>query len=191
MLAAVGGGAVAGRWSAPAAPATTTEVVYRSPAVVTAIERLARLETARFHMERVVDLTSKQQALLGLVEAEDALLLVAAADVTAGIDLGTLDPDEVDIDGAQVSLCLPSPRVFEATLDEANTYVYRRDTDVLADRDQDLEAKARRHAVEALEEAAVAAGLLDVAKEQAATTMVSLVSSLGYDQVDVTFGCTK
>ena len=189
LLAGVAGGAVAGRFTAPEAPPAKTQVLYRSPAVVTAIQRLARLETARFHMERVIDLKSKQKLLMGLVDAEDAILLVAAADVTAGIDLGKLRDEDVVVDreAGRVKVALPAPEVFDAVLDEKHTYVYDRDTDVLADRDGDLETKARRLAVDDLTEAARRAGLLDLAREQGRKTMVSLIRSLGYEEVEVTF----
>lgn len=189
LLGGVAAGALAGRFTAPEAPSAKTEVVYRSPAVVTAIQRLARLETARFHMERVIDLKSKQKAMMGLLDTEDAILLVAAADVTAGIDLAKLSDDDVEIDRerGRVSVRLPAPEVFDAVLDEKRTYVYRRDTGVMADRDGDLETKARRLAVDDLTEAARRAGILDLARDQGRKTMTSLVLSLGYDEVEVTF----
>lgn len=189
LLAGVAGGALAGRFTAPQTPPAKTQVLYRSPAVVTAIQRLARLETARFHMERVIDLKSKQKTLMGLMDAEDAILLVAAADVTAGIDLGKLEEDDVEVDRERghVKVVLPAPEIFDAVLDEKHTYVYDRDTDVLAERDGDLETKARRLAVDDLTEAARRAGLLELARDQGRKTMVSLIQSLGYEQVEVSF----
>ena len=70
-------------------PLSTTETVVRPlPNVLLAVHDLARIESVTFHMERVIDLTEKQSRLFGLIESRDAILLVAVADVSAGIDLG-------------------------------------------------------------------------------------------------------
>src|SRR5262245_36249699 len=68
----------------PALPAlppvsSTVTVVKANPNVLVAVRDLARLESAQFHMERVIDLSEKQSHLFGLVESEDAILLVAVA----------------------------------------------------------------------------------------------------------------
>ncbi|MEM9692936.1 MAG: DUF4230 domain-containing protein [Myxococcota bacterium] len=182
-------GTLAGRLTAPKPPPAKTEVVYRSPAVVTAVQRLARLESARFHMERVIDIKSKQKVWLGLVDAEDALLLIAGAEVTAGVDLSKLKDEHFDIDRkrGQATITLPAPEIFDAVLDEKRTYVYRRDTDTLADRDGALETKARRAALDELAAAARRAGILDVARTQAEATIHGLVQSLGYEKVVIKF----
>src|SRR5690606_33241907 len=72
--------------------------VKESPSVITALQRLARLEGAALHLERVIDLQEKQSRFFGLVEAKDAILLIAAGDVTAGIDLAGLKADDIVID---------------------------------------------------------------------------------------------
>src|SRR6187551_80523 len=60
------------------------------PSVLLAVQALARLEGASYHMQRVIDLREKQSRFWGLIEAEDAILLVASGEVTAGIDLSKL-----------------------------------------------------------------------------------------------------
>src|SRR6266511_1294449 len=60
------------------------------PDVITSVRELSRLEGVSYHVERVVDLKDKQEALFGMVAIEDAILLVASGDVIAGIDLGQL-----------------------------------------------------------------------------------------------------
>src|SRR4029453_16661700 len=60
--------------------------------VIMAIRDLGRPETASYHIERVIDLRDRQERLFGLMQGEDAILLVAAADVIAGIDLTEMRP---------------------------------------------------------------------------------------------------
>src|SRR5690349_15132689 len=110
------------------------------PSVVVAIQSLARLQSVAFHMERVVDITKKEQALWGLVETEDNILLVAVGDVQAGIDLGKLQPSNIEVDpvARSVRIVLPPPEVFSARLDNERTYVHSRKTDMLGKPDLQL-----------------------------------------------------
>jgi len=170
----------------PPEPTETLEV-RPTPSVVVAIRDLARLETTSFHVERVIDMTSRQRRVFGLVEAEDSILLVAAADVVAGVDLAELDDDDVEIHGERVVITIPEPEIFTTALDNEHTYVHRRETDMLAQRSASLETRARREAERTLREAAIEAGIHDRARQSARRTIESLVRSFGYEDVEVRF----
>jgi len=191
LLAACLGGVVV-HWIArifepePEPPAEVVEV-RSTPSVVVAVRDLARLETTSFHVERVIDMTSRQRTLFGLVEAEDSILLVAAADVVAGVDLADLEESDVVVDDQRVTLTLPAPEIFTTALHNESTCVYQRDTDVLARRSNTLETRARREAERTLREAAVEAGIHDRARRSARQTVGSLVRSLGYAEVEIEF----
>ena len=158
-----------------------------SPNVVVAIQDLARLETTSYHVERVIDLVARQRQLFGLVEAEDAILLVAAGDVVAGVDLTRMEDGDVliDPDSMIATVTLPEPEIFSARLDNERTYVHTRDTDLTASRDPHLETRARREAERTLREAAIEAGIMDRARVNAEAAIGTLVRSLGYDQVAI------
>ena len=187
ILAAAAGGWFASQLSAP--PTVTTTVVKAGPPVLLAVRDLARLQTAEFRMERVIDLRDKQKRLWGLLESEDAILLVASARVTAGVDLRQLDERDVQADFAakRVTITLPPVEIFEAALDNDRTYVHRRDTDLLADRQNTLETRARQQAEKHLIEAAREAGLVDTAQRNAKQTVEGLLHSLGFERVTVKF----
>jgi Protein of unknown function (DUF4230) len=159
------------------------------PDVITAVRELSRLEGVSYHVERVVDLKDKQQALFGLVTAEDAILLVASGDVTAGVDLGKLGPGDVSVsaDRRSVTLHLPPAEIFSARLDNDRTYVHTRKTDVLAERKESLETDARRAAEQTLRAAAAEAGIEKRAEQSVERTVRSLVHSLGFNDVHVDF----
>lgn len=165
----------------------SVEIVRPTPSVVTALRDLARLESAEAHVERVVDLRDRQSVFFGTVDADDAILLVAAGDIVAGVDLSQLPDDaiEADITAHRVRIRLPPAQVFSARLDNQRTYVHTRTTDVLARRSQTLETRARQEAERTLQAAALEGGLLTRADRNAARTVESLVRSLGYTDVDV------
>jgi hypothetical protein len=175
-------------------PISTSVTVLRpGPSVLLSVRDLARLETAEFHMERVVDLRDRQTHLFGLVKAEDALLLVAVGDVIAGVDLSALRPEDVILTHENepglrsATLVLPAPTILVARLDSKHTYVHSRSTDLLAKRAESLEGRAREEAERAIKVGAEDAGILDKAAKNAERTVGALVKSLGYSEVHITF----
>ncbi|HEY8947087.1 MAG TPA: DUF4230 domain-containing protein, partial [Polyangiaceae bacterium] len=189
----VGGVALARRCSAMPVPvlppaSSSVSVLRSTPNVVLAVRDLARLESASFHMERVIDLTEKQNHLFGLIEGEDAILLVAVADVSAGIDLTKVTDADVQADprSGSARIHLPAPEIFRSALDSQRTYVHTRRTSALARRQEALETRARQEAERTLLEAAREAGLLVRAGENARRVVEGLVRSLGYTDVKVT-----
>jgi len=166
----------------------TGTALRSTPSVVVAVRDLARLESVEYHVERVIDLRDRQGLLFGLITTQDAILFVAVGQVTAGVDLGELTERDVVVDrerGTAV-ITLPPARVHTVRLDNERSWVYARTTDVLAQRREDLETRARREAERTLEQAAIDAGILQRARSNAEHTVAALVRSLGYTTVTVT-----
>ena len=157
--------------------------------VLVAVRGLARLESVSFHMERIIDLKERQPKLFGLVEADDQILLVAAGDVVAGIDLQKMGDGDVVLEPLEhrVRLLLPAPEILSARLDNERTYVHTRKTDALAERNESIETRARQLAERSIHDAALEAGILERAKQNAAQTLTALVRSLGYDRVELSW----
>jgi hypothetical protein len=168
-------------------PSTEVVVVHPQPNVLVAVRDLQRLESSELHFERVIDAKSEQTHLFGLVHADDALLLVAVGDVTAGVDLSELREGDVEVDWAHKSakLVLPPAKVFSTRLDNEKTYVHSRSTAALAHRVESLESEARATAEKELAKAAQGAGILDRANANAAHTVENLVRALGFEHVEV------
>ena len=174
----------------PSVPPLSSSVTVVKPtsSVLSKIQDMKRLESVSFHMERVIDLSEKQSQLFGLVQSEDAILLVAAADVRAGVDLAKLGAGDVVIDTEKrtARISLPPGEILSSALDGNKTYVHTRKTGVLARRRENLETRARQEAEKTLVEAAREAGIIARAEENATRTVGDLVRSLGYSEVEVT-----
>lgn len=167
-------------------PITTNVIVEQStPTLLIAVRDLARLETAEVQVEKVIDLSDKQSRLFGLVESKDALLLVAVGHASVGVDLSKVQPGDITLDEKSkvATMRLPPPEVWGAALDEEKTYVYSRDTDLLAKRNEKLETAARRRAVQAIEEAAKTDEMKDKASKNAEKQLGALARSLGAKEV--------
>lgn len=170
---------------APAAPSTIE--VAPSPDVIVAVRDLARLETTEYHVERVIELADNQSRFFGLLHAKDALLLVAAGDVVAGIDLSKVQDSDVSIDWPHrtVRVSLPKAEIFSVAIDNARTHVVTRSTDVLASRVEALEGRARQEAESSMREGALAAGVLDRAQTGGGRAVKELLKALGFQVIDV------
>ena len=162
-------------------PEVAGPVMRPTGTILMAVKDLARLETNELHMEKVIDLTDKQSRLFGLVETADAILLIAAGDVTVGIDLTKLAADDVQVDRetGTARITLPPPEILSVRLDEQHTYVYRRTTGLLAQRNEQLESKARQEALRAIEEAARQGDVMEKARRQAERQLQQLFEKFG------------
>jgi hypothetical protein len=192
-LGFVGFGAATGvfilrTWERTHTAKETTEI-QSTPSVIVAVRDLARLEGAEFRIERVISLRDKQSRLFGLVQPEDAILLVASGTVTAGVDLSTIAEGDVAVDEARrsVTLLLPPSKVLSARLDNQRTFVFKRETDLLAERADSLETRARQEAERTLVAAAEEGKIVERSNDNVRHTVETLVRSLGFRIVTVNY----
>jgi len=168
-------------WSAATGRTLTIDV--SQPTVVDRIQRLQRLETVIYTMDKVVT-GSKENPLLPDFLAGDRLLMLVHGEVVAGIDFADLKPGDVRVDGKKVHLHLPAPQIFRTRLDSAKTRVYSRQTGLLVSTDPNLETQVRQAAEQQLQEAAMADGILRTAQQNALSTIRSLLQGLGFESID-------
>ncbi len=168
-------------WSAVTGRTLTIDV--SQPTVVDRIQRLQRLETVVYTMDKIVS-GAKENPVLPNFLAGDRLLMLVHGEVVAGIDFSNLKPGDVRVDGKQVHLRLPPPQVFSTRIDSAKTRVYSRQTGLLVPTDPDLETQVRQEAERQLQEAAMADGILRTAQQNGASTISSLLLGLGFEKID-------
>ncbi len=161
----------------------TLTIDVSQPTVVDRIQKLQRLETVIYTMDKVVT-GAKENPLLPDFLTGDRLLMLVHGEVVAGIDFSNLKPDDVKVNGKQVRLHLPAAQVFATRLDSAKTRVYSRQTGLLVSSDPNLETQVRQEAERQLQEAALADGILHTAQLNATSTINSLLQGLGFEKVD-------
>src|SRR6202050_322818 len=154
------------------------------PIVVDRIQRLQRLETVVYTMDKVVT-GAKENPIFPDFLAGDRLLMLVHGEVVAGIDFSGLKPGDVRVDGRQIRLHLPAAQVFSTRLDSAKTRVYSRQTGLLVSTDPNLETQVRQEAERQLQAAALADGILPTAQNNAAATITSLLQGLGFEKIDL------
>jgi hypothetical protein len=153
------------------------------PTVVDRIQRLQRLETVIYTMDKIVT-GAKENPIFPDFLAGDRLLMLVHGEVVAGIDFSGLKPGDVRLEGKEVRLHLPAAQVFSARLDSAKTRVYSRQTGLLVPTDPNLETEVRQEAERELQSAALADGILQTAQQNASSTITSLLQGLGFEKIE-------
>ncbi len=142
------------------------------------VRALARLETIQYSVEKVITGETGGgtfQSLFG-----DKILFVGHGTVIAGIDMEKLQPEDMRFENGVLTVRLPPTEVFIATLDNEKSYVYDRDTGLLAKPDVNLETLVRQRAEEEILKAALEDGILEQAQLNAEAYLFKFFAALGY-----------
>lgn len=165
-----------------------SEILHPTPTIIPdpvtiihEVRSLARLETIKFSLEKIITAETRQGMFSWLVG--DSLLFVAHGEVIAGVDLGKLSPDDLRLDNDILYVTLPEAEIFVVAIDNQQSYVYDRDTGIFTHGEVDLETAARRAAEMEIEQSALDDGILDLAAQNAESFLGRLFVDLGYAKV--------
>jgi Protein of unknown function (DUF4230) len=176
--------ATEGMWNDVATTLTgrTGRVDTSQPTVVSRIQRLQRLETVTYTMDKIVE-GEREGRVMPPILTGDKLLLVAHGQAIAGVDLSQLPNRDVQVNGRGVHLQLPKAQIFTVALDNEKSRVYSRETGLFVPVDPNLESEVRAKAEEDLRQSALTAGILNTAHQNACGTLRTLLLNLGFEQV--------
>lgn len=149
--------------------------------IINAVRTLARLETIQYSIEKVITAETGQGVFGSLFG--DKLLFVAHGVVVGGVDLAKLSSADLQVANGLLTVRMPAPEIFSSALDNEKSYVFNRQTGILTHGSPSLETQARRAAEQEIYAAAVADGILDLAKANAEAYLLRLFRQLGYADV--------
>jgi hypothetical protein len=152
------------------------------PTVIASIQRLARLESVVYTMDKVVEGDRTNQYLPDILTG-DKLLLIVHGQAVAGVDLSSIQASNVQIDGRSVTIAMPGAQLLSVSLDNSKTRVYSRITGLLVPADPNLESEVREKAEAGLRQSALDSGILNTAEGNARATLTTLLHSLGFQQI--------
>jgi hypothetical protein len=156
----------------------TPTIIADPVTYINEVRALARLETIQYSIEKVITGETGGgtfQALFG-----DKILFVGHGTVIAGIDMEKLQPEHMRFENGVLTVRLPPAEIFIATLDNEKSYVYDRETGVLAKPDVNLETLVRQRAEEEIRSAAIEDGILEQAQVNAEAYLFKFFAALGY-----------
>jgi hypothetical protein len=152
---------------------------FDSPSVITQIKQLKQLVTVRYSIQRVVGITEPKEPF-----GSESILLMVGGEALAGVDLASLNPNDVVLSGSsdKVLIALPSAKLFDTYLDEKQIKVW--DHHITwwtpwVPFNPDLEHKARLQALNEIRSAALSMGILDQAQRNAETAIRDLLAAFG------------
>ena len=181
LMARVQSGPLAAFWSLLSGRNTR---ITSEGSVIERIQRLQRMETVVFNMDKIVT-GEKDNPILPDFIAGDRLMMIVHGQVVAGIDFSRLKSSDIKIQGKDVKIHLPNPQILITRLDNARTKVYSRNTGLLVRVDPNLETQVRQEAEgELLQEAAVG-GIIANARDNARATVTTLLQGMGFERVEV------
>jgi hypothetical protein len=149
---------------------------------VQSIQRLQRLETVVYTMEKIVSGEQVNHYLPRLLAGE-RILLIVHGEVIAGIDLSKLDDSRIRITGRSIEIAMPPAEVFSTRIDNQRTRVYSRETGLFTAPDPNLESDVRREAEIQLQRSAIEGGILKTAADNGRATLSGLLAGLGFESV--------
>ncbi len=150
--------------------------------MVQRIQRLQRLETVVYSMEKIV--TGEQaNKFLPRMLAGERILLIVHGEVIAGIDLAKLDESKITVTGRSIEVEMPPAELFSTRIDNQRTRVYSRETGLFTAPDPNLESEVRREAERQVQQAAIESGILKTAAENGRANLAGLLEGLGFESV--------
>jgi hypothetical protein len=181
-------------WPSLPNPFASREVDRSQPVLLKAIVDLKVYKAASGNFQVLVDLEQSARGIPLLIKGERTLF-VAAGTVDAEVDFSTIDRGaiEVSADGRSARVTLPRAHLTRAHIDPDRSYVFSRKRglldrlgSVLSD-NPTSERQLYQLAEDRLEAAAAQSGLVEQAERNTRAMLESMLRSLGYRDVTVTF----
>lgn len=164
---------------------STYTINLSRPAVIKQIRSLARLETAQFTIEKIIDAQSSDTNAVSRFLFGNRILLIAHGQVIAGFDLSQMSESDIEINGHAIKLRLPPPQILVATLDNEQTRVYDRQQGILNTRGNELESEARLQAQRSIRQAACDGNILEVASDNARRQLTAFLQGMKFETVTI------
>jgi Protein of unknown function (DUF4230) len=181
-------------WPSLPNPFASREVDRSQPVLLKAIVDLSVYKAASGNFQVLVDLEESSPGIPLAVKGQRTLF-VAAGSVDAEVDFSTIGKGAIRVsdDGRSVQVTLPRAHLTKARIDPDNSYVFSRERglldrlgSVLSD-NPTSERRLYQLAEDRLEAAATRSGLVEQAERNTRAMLQSMLRSLGYQDVTVTF----
>jgi Protein of unknown function (DUF4230) len=182
-------------WPSFPNPFATRQVDRSQPVLLQAIEDLEVYKAATGNFQVVVDLEESSRGIPLIVKGQRTLF-VAGGSVDAEVDFSGLDEGAIKVSGEdrrKVEITLPRARLTEARVDPDRSRVFSRERglldrlgSVLSD-NPTSERELYQLAEDKMEAAAAQSDLVGRAEQNTRAMLESMLRSLGYRDVTVTF----
>lgn len=169
-----------------------------TPVLVTQIRKCARLYTAEFKVHKIVTHDDniklkgsvfRQEFDFSLPMTSRKIAIPIDATLKAYVDFGDFSEKNIVRDGDKIEVLLPDPKV-EITSSRVNHEDIRRHVALVRSNFSDAElANYERQGREAIIQSIPAMGIIDMAREGAAHTLIPMITRMGFaeENIKITF----
>ncbi|MFY1635751.1 DUF4230 domain-containing protein [Solwaraspora sp. WMMB335] len=188
------GSQAAGLWPSWRNPFAQQETDRTQPPVLQSIQDLSRFVAAEGNYQVIVDLEKDRRYVPDFL-LNQRTLFVGVGSVEAYVDFGQITDGAVIVneEDRTVQITLPAPRLTDADLDLASSYVFAEERGLLNrlgevfGGDPNRQQQVYQLAEERIAAAARDSGITDRAEENTRKMLTGLLRSLGYESVSVAF----
>jgi hypothetical protein len=178
-------------------PFTQTDTDRGGPAVLNSITSLSRYEAASGSFQVVVDLTKRISFLPAFLQGTETLFIGTGSDI-AYVDFSQLKGQAITVsaDRTTVAVALPRAQLEPAVLNVSQSFVYAEQQGLLNrisnffSGDPNDQQQVYILAQQKIQAAAAASPLLTQAQRNTQAMLDSMLTSLGFQHVTVTFGAS-
>jgi hypothetical protein len=160
---------------------------FDSQAIVKEVRPLNDLATVKYSIEKVVGMKEEKSPV-----GEESILLLVRGTVIAGVNLASLNSNDVSMSSDGVArIRLMKPEIQAAYIDEKYTKVWDRRVTwwtPWVSPDLDLEHKARLQAIDDIKSEALQMGILAEAQRNVEVDLRSILQALGVQKTVIAFG---
>jgi hypothetical protein len=175
-------------------PFGTRSVDRSQPVLLQSLQDLSLYKAATGNFQLIIDLEKDARLIPAFIKGQRTLF-VAAGSVDAEVDFSRIGRGAIEVSnsGRTARVTLPHPALSRVRIDPDKSYVASRDRGIL-DRlgslfsdDPNSQRELYRLAEQRIQRAAVSSGLLARAEQNTRAMLESMLRSLGYTEVTVTF----
>jgi hypothetical protein len=176
-------------------PFAQTTTVRSEPVILKSITELSRYEAASGSFEVVVDLTRRASLLPSFLEGSETLFIGQGTDI-AFVDFSQLKRQAIKVsaDRTSVTVSLPKAQLESAVLNVSQSYVYAQQQGLFNrignffSGNPNSQQQVYILAQQKIQAAAEQSPLLSEAQKNTEEMLDGMLTSLGFQQVTVTFG---
>ncbi len=175
-------------------PFGTRSIDRSQPVLLQSVQDLSLYKAATGNFQLIIDLEKDARFIPSVIKGERTLF-VAAGSVDAEVDFSRIGRGAIEVsdDGHAAKITLPHPGLGKVRIDPDKSYVASRDRG-LFDRigsvfssDPNGQRELYQLADKRIQSAAFSSGLVQRAEQNTRAMLESMLRSLGYTQVTVTF----
>jgi hypothetical protein len=181
-------------------PVAQYQSIDTVPMLIMQIQQCSRLYTTEIHVHKIVthdDVVSlkgtllKQDIDIKLPLGDRKIAIPMDATLKAYIDFSNFGPSNIERQGDKITIVLPDPKV-EMTSSKINQQAIREYVGIARSHFSDAEMSSyEQQGRQAIIKSIPKMGIMETARRSAANTLIPLISSMGFDEKNITITFRK